>query len=95
MTPFLSNPPLQLRPVHAGQTHVCDDARHARQRAGQEKCFRGFEGNGFVSGGFEDALNRFSNTTIVVDGCDDHIRLRHQDAPFCMPGIACTARTPG
>ena len=61
----------------------------------KQKCFRGFEGDGFVSGGFEDALNRFSNTTIVVDGCDDHIRLRHQDAPFCMPGIVRTARTPG
>ena len=26
LTPFPSNPPLQFRPVHAGQTHVCDDA---------------------------------------------------------------------
>ena len=71
LAPFPSNPPLQFRPVHAGQPHVCDDAHHARQRARQQKRFRGFEGDGFVSGGFEDALNRLSNTTIVVDGSDD------------------------
>jgi hypothetical protein len=108
LTPFASNPPLQFRPVYAGQTHVCDDTRHARKRTGQQKSFRGFEGDGFVSGGFENALNRLSNTTIVVHRCDDPIRLRHQvtfarpelrrasrDAPFCIPGIVRTARTPG
>ncbi len=25
-TPLPSNPPLQFRSIHAGQTHVCDDA---------------------------------------------------------------------
>ena len=37
LTPLPSNPPLQLRPVHAGEPHVRDDACHARQRAGPEK----------------------------------------------------------
>src|SRR5918995_1856436 len=64
-------------PVPPGQTHVGDDARYARERTGDQKHFCGFEGDGFVSGGFEDALHRFSNTTIVVDGRDDHIRPRH------------------
>ena len=31
LTPLASSPPLQFRPVHTGETHVCDDARHARQ----------------------------------------------------------------
>ena len=84
LMPFPSNPPLQFRPVHPGQTHVCDDARHARQRAGQQKRFRGFEGDGFVSGGFENALNRFSNTTIVVDGCDDEIATEASGRTFSM-----------
>jgi hypothetical protein len=92
---FPSNLPLQFRPVDAGQTHVCDDARHARKRTGQQERFRGFEGYGFVSGGFKDALNGFSDTTIVVDGCDDHIRLRHQDVPFSMRRILRTARALG
>ena len=45
LTPFPSNPPLQFRPIHPGQTHVCDDARHPRKRAGQQERFRGFEGD--------------------------------------------------
>ena len=95
LTPFASNQPLQFRSVYAGQTHVCDDAGHARKRTGQQKCFRRFEGDGFVPGGFKNALNGFSNTAIVVDGCDDHIRLRHQNALFCMHRIVRTARTFG
>jgi len=89
LMPFPSNPPLQFRPIDSGQTHVCDDARHARQRTGQQKRFRGFEGDGFVSGGLEDAPNRFANAAIVVDGRDDHVRLRHQ------AGIVRAARTRG
>jgi hypothetical protein len=95
LTPFPSNPPLKFRPVHAGQTHVCDDARNARKRARQQKCFRGFEADGFVSGGFKDVLDGFSNTTIVVDRCDDHIRLGHQNASSCMRRIVRTARPLG
>ena len=60
----------------SAMTHVTlDSAPDSRN------VFRGFEGDGFVSGGFEDALNRLSNTTIVVDGCDNEIRLRHQPRP--------------
>jgi hypothetical protein len=92
LTPFASNPPLQLRPIHAGQADVCDDARHARQRARQQKRFSRFEADGPVSGGFEDTLNGFANTAIVIDGCNDHIQLRHRDATFFMRRIVRTAR---
>jgi hypothetical protein len=91
----LSNPPLQLRPVHPGQSYICDDTRHARERAGQQKRFRGCESDGFVSGGFKDALNGFSNATIVVDRCDDHSRPRHQDGPIRMRRIVRSPGTPG
>jgi hypothetical protein len=84
LTPFTSNPTLQFRPIHTGQTHICDDARHARDRARQQKRLRGFKRDGFVSGRFEDALNRLSNTTVVVDGGDNEIQLRHQAPPFPM-----------
>src|SRR5262245_20764981 len=76
LTPFQSNPPLQFRPGDTGQTHVGDDARHARKRTGEQERFRGFEGDSFVARGFKDAPDRLSNTMIVVDGCDQ-IRLRH------------------
>ena len=56
---------------------------------------RGLERDGVVSSGFKDALNGFANATIVVDRCDDHIRRRHQDVPFCMHRIVRTARTLG
>src|SRR5262245_37741436 len=92
LAPFTSNAPLQFGSVHTGETHVCDDTRHARQSAGQQKRFRGFEGDGFVSGGFEDALNRLSNTTIVVDGCDNQIRPPHQDHPSACPAWYASAR---
>jgi hypothetical protein len=95
LTPLPSNPPLQFCPVHPGQTHVCDDARHARKGARQQKGFRGFEADGLISSGFKDALNGLSNATIVVDRCDDHMRLRHQDAPFSMRRIVRTSRTLG
>jgi hypothetical protein len=95
LTPFPSNPPLEFRPIYAGQTHVCDHARHVRQRSGQQKRFRGIESDAFVPGGFEHALNGFSNATIVVDRCDDRMRRRHQATPFCIRGIVRTAHTPG
>jgi hypothetical protein len=94
LTPFPSNPPLKFRPVHAGQTHVCDDARNARKRARQQKCFRGLEADGSVSGGFKHVLDGFSNATIVVDRCDDHIRL-HQNASSCMRRIVRAVRPLG
>jgi hypothetical protein len=80
LMPLPSNPPLQFRPVDTRQTHVCDDAGHARQRAGLQKGFRGLKRDGFVSGGFQNALNRLSNPTIVVHSCDNQIRLPHQAA---------------
>ncbi|HEY6613412.1 MAG TPA: hypothetical protein VIZ32_02805, partial [Vicinamibacterales bacterium] len=76
MTPLQSNPPLQFRPIHPGQAHVCDDAGHPRKHAGQQERFRGFKCDRVVSRGLEDALNRLSNTPVVVNSCDQEIRLR-------------------
>src|SRR5262245_14582120 len=66
LTSFSSNPPLQFGAVDTGQAHVGDDARHAREHTGKDKGLRGCKADGLVAGGFEDALNRLPNPTIVV-----------------------------
>jgi len=87
LTSFPSNPALKLGAVDAGQPNVGDDAHHTRERTGQEKCFRRCETDGLVPGGFENALNRLPNPTIVINSRDDARGLTHQAAPFSMHGM--------
>ena len=74
---LLPDAPLQLDPVYSRQLHVRDNTGGACDASRIEECFCGRIYLGLVPGRFQDTLNRFSNTTIVVDRCDDRFRLRH------------------
>jgi hypothetical protein len=76
---LLSDSTLQFKAVETRQPHISNDTCRSGKYARLEELLRGTEHDGLVPCRLEYALNRVSNSTIVVDRGDEVFGRRHEN----------------